>query len=104
MRFVSGLILAVVICVAGFVALISTSTLVLHGVGSAGDLQEFESRIRHYTDRIEMAPDGVRFVGPSHPILQFVSMTAVSWIVLLAAIAAVRRLYRGRSSSRSTSG
>ena len=91
----AGLLLAPLFAVALLLAIATTFTLVKDAIDSRGDASSFESRIRHYSDRLEVGPDGSLVSHrASHPIAMFVAMTVASWVVVLILGSILERLRR----------
>jgi hypothetical protein len=82
LQIVAGLLLIPLFAVAVLAALMMTYTLVKDGIGSGGDPADFEALLRHYSDRLEVRPDGswVLHKAP-HPVASFLAFFVGSWAV-----------------------
>lgn len=98
--FLLGLALALVFAAAAVSAVVLTYVTVQDAVLSFGSLDEFEARVRHYSDRLEADEEGLRLVRSPHPIALHFGMLALAWIVVIACATALRSLQRsfGRRS------
>lgn len=83
LQFLAGLVLAPLFAISLMTAVVGTVVLVKDAV-TADDWGDFESRYRHYTDRMEITDDGQLLMHRSeHPIAAFVAIVLVSWIAAL---------------------
>jgi len=71
LRFVLGLVSALVCAASLLVVLLLGYTLLKEGIASKGDRDQFEAAIRHYTDELRFDDDGnLRIDQAAHPIAQ----------------------------------
>ena len=78
----AGLLLIPLFAGAVFVALLMTFTLVRDGIASKGHLDDFEARVRHYSDRLEVTPDGSLIIHRApHPVAPLLALLVGSWAV-----------------------
>lgn len=96
LRFTSGLALALMLSAATLSAVGITWITVKDAVQSGGSLESFEAAIRHYSDRIEVDDQGIRFIRARHPFLLHFGMLALCWVATVAIAAALRHLLRDR--------
>jgi hypothetical protein len=93
--FLSGLTHAIVFAICVLVAIVGTFALGKDIVETRGDPAAFEARIRHYTDRLALTPDGsIVHRQSEHPILQFVGSLAAAWVLAFLLGYALERLSR----------
>lgn len=95
LKLAAGLLLVPLFALALFAAVAMTWTFVKEGVSSGGEWRRFESGMRHYSDRLERAPDG-SLIGhrAAHPIATGAALLAGSWIAALLTGWALERLRR----------
>lgn len=80
LQIAAGLLLIPLFAVAVLAALGMTYTLVKDGVGSGGNAADFEARLRHYSDWLEVRPDGSWVLHQTaHPVASFLVFFVGSW-------------------------
>lgn len=95
LAFVAGLVLSLVFAAAAVASVAGTFAILKDGITSKGVPGQFEAHMRHYTDRLETAPDGtLRLIRAEHPTLQVIGSTVVAWLVVVASGVALRRVVR----------
>jgi hypothetical protein len=100
-KFAAGLLLAPIFAVAMLSALGATFLLFSNLAESRGDWEQFEAQLRHYSDRLETAPDGsFELRRAPHPVAAFLGIVAGSWAVALLLGYLIERLRRDVWSAR----
>ena len=94
LKFVAGLLLIPVFAVACLAALGFTSLLITNTIEAWGDWDSFVAQMRHYSDRIEVTPDGAILMHRArHPVATFFGMLAAACMTALLTGYALRRLF-----------
>jgi hypothetical protein len=92
LRFIAGLVLALVFAGAAVTSLAVTWLTAKHAFESGGSMDTFEAHLRHYSDRMEVYDEGLRIHRARHPLLLHFGMLAAVWVVTLASGMAIHRL------------
>ena len=96
-RFFLGLVLAVTFATSVSVALVLTYTLVKEVINARGNIEEFEIRLRHYTDGFESSDSGeLRLIRATHPILTMVGFLIGALTVAFATAFGIRAIFAVR--------
>jgi hypothetical protein len=92
-----SLIAGAVALAAGFIALLMTYALGKAALQAPRSFAGSEARLRHFTDRLVVAPDGgLALVVHPHPILLIVSLWVGASVVFIVAVVRLRRDFRSR--------
>ena len=93
LRFVVGLISALV-CAASLLVLFLIGFIILkEGIAAKGDTEQFEAAIRHYTDELRLDKEGnLRIDQAAHPIAQVTATGLGAMLLAMASGWNVRRM------------
>jgi hypothetical protein len=94
LRFLAGLVLALVFAGAAVSALGITWVTVKDAIYSRGSLETFEAHIRHYSDRLETTEQGLLLHRAEHPFVLHFGMLGAAWLLTLGSATALNRLQK----------
>jgi ABC-type antimicrobial peptide transport system permease subunit len=88
---------SLVSALSGVVGLLLTLSLVKATVTEPRSFEFFEARLRHYTDRLVVNPDGTfSIIKTLHPVLVVLALWMATIVIFIAAVYMLRRIARGR--------
>lgn len=94
-KFAAGFLLAPLFAAALLCSLGTTFLLVKDMIAAQGDWEAFEAQMRHYSDRLETAPDGsLKLNRAPYPVGSFLLTLGTCWIVALLLGYLLERLRR----------